>query len=78
VVLATYLPFTEAIDVTTGGRARRARCRDRDDQAFVDLAYSGGAAVLVSGDQDVLALAGKTPFSIESPRRFLDRFPQSR
>ena len=73
-VLAAYLPFTEAIDVSSGGPARRARCRDRDDQAFVDLAYSGGADVLVSGDQDVLALAGKTPFSIESPRRFLDRF----
>jgi len=33
------------------------RCRDRDDQAFVDLALHSGARWLVTRDRDLLALA---------------------
>lgn len=75
VVLAAYLPFTDAITTGAAARRRREKCRDPDDQQFVDLAYEGAADVLVSGDRDLLDLAGKTPFKIEPPRRFLDRFP---
>ena len=71
--LAAYLPFTETMEVPVV-RAKRPRCRDTHDQAFVDLAYAGDAEVLVSGDNDLLALAGKTPFAIEAPREFLARF----
>ncbi|MCR4374639.1 MAG: putative toxin-antitoxin system toxin component, PIN family [Acidobacteria bacterium] len=72
--LAAYLPFTETMDNRSAGRSRHARCRDADDQAFVDLAYSGEVDVLVSGDKDILDLAEKTSFPIETPREFLDRF----
>lgn len=33
------------------------RCRDGDDQVFIDLALSGGARWLLTHDRDLLALA---------------------
>ena len=33
------------------------RCRDADDQKFIDLALAGGARWLLSRDRDLLALA---------------------
>ena len=50
-------------------------CRDVMDQMFLDLAQSGGADALVSGDHDLLALAGRTQFLIETTeayRRLVD------
>jgi putative PIN family toxin of toxin-antitoxin system len=74
-VLAAYLPFTEVIVDAAAESSHLARCRDRHDQMFVDLAHVGHAAVLVSGDADVLALAPHVSFTIESPSQFLKRFP---
>jgi putative PIN family toxin of toxin-antitoxin system len=63
-LLAEYLPYCEIVAV----RARcPAVCRDVKDQAFLNLAQSGKADVLVSGDRDLLQLAGKTGFRIETP-----------
>jgi putative PIN family toxin of toxin-antitoxin system len=63
-LLAEYLPYCKIVPV----RARcPAVCRDSKDQAFLDLAQSGKADVLVSGDRDLLQLAGKTVFRIETP-----------
>ena len=53
---------------------RRPVCRDPQDQMFIDLAYAGRAQVLVTGDDDLVALGGRTPFAIESPGQFLKRF----
>jgi putative PIN family toxin of toxin-antitoxin system len=63
-LLAEYLPYCEIVPV----RVRRpAVCRDTKDQVFLDLAQSGKADVLVSGDRDLLQLVGKTAFRIETP-----------
>lgn len=48
-------------------------CRDAKDQAFLDLAQSGRADVLVSGDKDLLALAGRTDFICETPESYRRR-----
>jgi putative PIN family toxin of toxin-antitoxin system len=66
-LLAEYLPYCEvsAIDERCA-----SVCRDIHDQAFLDLAQSGKADLLVSGDQDLLALAGKTTFGIETPEAY--------
>ncbi|MHB1950729.1 MAG: putative toxin-antitoxin system toxin component, PIN family [Acidiferrobacteraceae bacterium] len=48
-------------------------CRDPADQPFLDLAHSSGATVLVSGDADLLSLAGQTAFDIESPAAYRQR-----
>ena len=63
-LLAEYLPFCEVVDVK--GRCQQV-CRDANDQPFLDLAQSGNADLLVSGDQDLLALSGQTEFLIETP-----------
>jgi len=66
-LLADYLPYCEVIQ-TTGKCAEI--CRDPNDQPFLDLAQSGNAEVLVSGDQDLLALSRRTSFRIESPELY--------
>jgi predicted nucleic acid-binding protein len=40
---------------------------------FLDLAHSGKADSLVSGDRDLLVLAGKTKFLIETPEEYRRR-----
>ncbi|MGB8535445.1 MAG: hypothetical protein WCD57_03455 [Acidobacteriaceae bacterium] len=39
-------------------------------QPFLDLALSGRADFLISGDRDLLALAGSTGFLIETPEAY--------
>jgi putative PIN family toxin of toxin-antitoxin system len=66
-LLAEYLPYCEIVAV----RAKcPVVCRDSKDQAFLDLAQSGKADVLVSGYRDLLQLAGKTVFGIETPEAY--------
>jgi predicted nucleic acid-binding protein len=45
-------------------------CRDPKDQAFLDLAENGKADLLVTGDDDLLVLAGQTAFVVESPEAY--------
>jgi putative PIN family toxin of toxin-antitoxin system len=51
--LVTLLPAVEP-------ETKPPRCRDRDDQKFLDLAAASGAAVLFSRDTEVLRLARRT------------------
>jgi putative PIN family toxin of toxin-antitoxin system len=62
--LALYLPYCESLDP-----AERCPivCRDGKDQPLLDLAQCGKADLLVTGDADLLVLAGQTEFFIESP-----------
>ena len=68
--LVRYLNFTES--VTDNAQIDRwlPRCKDPDDQKFIELAYRGGAHALVTSDNALLGLAHKTPFSIVNPARF--------
>jgi putative PIN family toxin of toxin-antitoxin system len=68
--LAAYLPYCEIVEVT---RKRSVICRDTKDQKFLDLAQSGKADSLVSGDRDLLVLAGRTKFLIETPEEYRRR-----
>ena len=45
--------------------------RDSDDERVLADALSAGAEILVSGDQDLLAVAEQSPIRILSPRAFL-------
>ncbi len=69
-LLAEYLPYCEAFEPR---EKCSVVCRDADDQVFLDLAQSCRADVLVSGDQDLLTLAGQTPFLIETPEAYRRR-----
>lgn len=62
-LLAEYLPFCESV---TAIKACPALCRDPKDQPFLDLAHSGRAEFLVTGDHDLLDLSQQKRFSILS------------
>ncbi len=74
-LLADYLPCCEVIEL-----AERCAsvCRDANDQMFLDLAQSGRADVLISGDRDLLALAGQTMFLIEAPDAYRRKMSEVR
>jgi putative PIN family toxin of toxin-antitoxin system len=72
-LLSDYLPFCQTVIIT---KACPVSCRDKNDQPFLNLAHSGRAHVLVTGDKDLLALAGKTSFVIESPESFRQRISE--
>lgn len=69
-LLGDYLSYCETIDVE---ERCLIVCRDAKDQMFLDLAQSGKADVLVTGDGDLLALAGRTEFVIETPEEYRRR-----
>jgi len=74
-LLAEYLPYCEVIEAT---ERCASVCRDANDQMFLDLAQSGRANVLISGDQDLLTLAGETTFLIETPEAYRRRIAEAR
>ena len=69
-LLAEYLPYCAIVKVT---RKFKLACREKNDQPFLDLAESGKADLLVSGDRDLLALAGQARFLIETPAAYRAR-----
>ena len=72
-LLGDYLPYCETLtDVDTDHGL--PECRDPQDQKFLQLAAAAHAQTLVTGDQALLDLHGKTHFSIETPARFKQRF----
>jgi putative PIN family toxin of toxin-antitoxin system len=58
----------ELIDVD----ARIVACRDPKDDKFLELAVSGGATHIVSGDADLLTLNPFRGIRIISPNKFLE------
>lgn len=66
-LLGDYLPFAERVKMTK--LFDLPRCKDPDDQKFLDLAHAGNASILITGDKALLALSGKCPFDIVSPAR---------
>jgi putative PIN family toxin of toxin-antitoxin system len=69
-LLGDYLPWCETVELV---ERCPSKCRDANDQLFLDLAQSGKADLLVTGDQDLIALAGQTRFLIETPQAYWQR-----
>jgi len=66
-LFSLYVSCCETIELT----ARcPVLCRDPKDQPFLDLAHCGKADVLVTGDDDLLALTGQTAFAIETAETY--------
>jgi putative PIN family toxin of toxin-antitoxin system len=62
----------DAIVVDAPARAV-PHCRDPEDQKFIDCALSASADAIISGDMDLLALAGRFSIAILTPAQFLSR-----
>ena len=69
-LLADYLPYTTTVRIPDPP-PKVPECRDPFDVMFLELAVVGKAKVLVTGDHDLLALAGQTNFSIHTLDTFL-------
>ena len=67
-LLGDYLPYVEHVKAI---KRSSLTCRDPNDQMFLDLANSGRADVLVSGDKDLLALRKQAVFEILTPAEYL-------
>jgi len=72
-LLADYLPFCEVVSTESESKKvpRIPKCRDPADEKFLMLAVVGQAAMIVSGDKDLLAFHGRDGLSILSPQDFL-------
>ncbi len=64
-LLAAYVPFCEMIIVPNGVSV--PRCRNPHDRPFLQLAVSGGADLLITGDEDLLAMGPHFPVRIARP-----------
>ena len=71
-LLADYLPFTASVQIPQPPPIVPV-CRDPLDAPVLELTVAGQAKLLVSGDKDLLVLAGKTRFGILTPADFLRR-----
>ncbi len=72
-VLGEYLPHCDTLP-DPKSKIKLPKCRDVDDQVFLLLAAASKADALITGDKDLLALAGAVPFEIVSPQTFLTVF----
>jgi putative PIN family toxin of toxin-antitoxin system len=72
-ILRRYLGYTERVLGAAPIEVWLPKCKDPDDQKFLELAYRGKADVLVTNDNALLGLARKTPFEILNPVRFRRR-----
>lgn len=72
-LLADYLPYTKTVRIPQPPPQVPA-CRDVLDASFMHLAVAGRAHVLVSGDQDLLAIAAAFEQASACPVLTLDAF----
>jgi putative PIN family toxin of toxin-antitoxin system len=74
-LLADYLPYARAVRIPARLPVLPL-CRDAFDMPFLQLAAAGKARSLVTGDRDLLALAGQLPaFSILTLDAFIETLP---
>ncbi|MDM0076252.1 putative toxin-antitoxin system toxin component, PIN family [Variovorax sp. J2P1-59] len=71
-LLADYLPYAQVMTLPDPLPIVPA-CRDPFDLPFLQLA-SAGKATLVTGDRDLLVLAGSTPIRIIGVESFIEQF----
>lgn len=69
-LLADYLPYCTTVRMPSKLPITPI-CRDKFDLPFLQLAVTGNADFLVSGDQDLLSLAGKFVCPIVTADQFI-------
>lgn len=74
-LLADYVPYATAVAMPARP-PKTPDCRDPFDMPFLQLAVAGKADALVSGDRDVLSMAGRMPCAVLSPAEFVRTLPE--
>ncbi len=69
-LLIQFIDISEEIQIT----AKIEECRDKKDNKFIELADSGNANLIITGDKDLLVLNGKFRFSIITIEEFLEKY----
>lgn len=72
-LLGDYLPYCETVRIPEPPPKTPA-CRDAFDLPFLQLAVAGQAKALITGDQDLLSLAGSFACPIVTAEQFITRF----
>ena len=72
-LLADYLPWCETVTVSNPPMV--PQCRDPFDRPFLELALAAQADALLTGDDDLLALAQAFPVPILAPPAFRKCLP---
>lgn len=72
-LLSDYLPYCETVTLP-GKTPKTIHCRDVNDIPFLHLAVAGKADFLISGDEDILVLAGDFACPIVTAQDFATRF----
>jgi uncharacterized protein len=67
-LLADFLPYTETAE-SSGVSESAPRCRDPQDQMFIELLLATGATALISGDADLTDLAESSGLAIWTPSK---------
>jgi putative PIN family toxin of toxin-antitoxin system len=70
VFLLKFISASELVSITE----KIAVCRDEKDNKFLELALSGNANIIVTGDLDLLVLNPFQAVEIVTPDIFIDRF----
>ncbi len=70
VFLLKFISASELVSITE----KIAVCRDEKDNKFLELAVSGNANVIITGDLDLLVLNPFQGIEIIPPDMFIDRF----
>ena len=71
-LLADYLPWAEPV-AAPARRPATPHCRDVDDIPFLQLATFGRADGLITGDRDLLVLAGEAPCPVLTPAQAVEQ-----
>jgi uncharacterized protein len=74
-LLADYLPYCKTVRIPEPP-PRTPACRDAFDVPFLQLALAGKAQALVTGDQDLLTLAGNFACPIVTAEQFVNTVVQ--
>ncbi len=69
-LLIQFIDISEEIQIT----AKIEECRDKKDNKILELAESGNADMIITGDKDLLVLNGKFRFSIITIEEFLEKY----
>jgi putative PIN family toxin of toxin-antitoxin system len=68
-LLGDFLPYAEVLEKKNAGAAL-PKCRDPEDQMFIELAAAADAGAIVTGDKDLLALAKRFHIPIMDPEQW--------